>query len=93
VTEAETAVLERLARIETDLTNLRAESNAIRGTLHDLIKSALADHSAAISRLAAAHDHRTGAWWSLYMIAAAAILLIGAGAWLLEHRVDIIIRQ
>ena len=92
MTEAEAAVLERLARIEADLANLRAESNAIRGSLHDLIRTALADHSAAISRLAAAHDQRHGIWMTVAWLIGAAIVISGAFAWLLEHRVEVVIK-
>ena len=92
MTEAETAALERLARIETDLANLRQESQAIRTTLHNLIGTALADHSAAIRALMAAHERHTGVWWAIGWVSAALLVVIGGLAWLVEHDVKILIK-
>jgi hypothetical protein len=56
----EPAIRERLAAIERDVLHLLDESRAIRNTLHSLLTTALADHSAAIRALSAAHEHRSG---------------------------------
>lgn len=84
--------LQRIARLEADIANLKEESRAIRGSLHDLIRTALADHSAAIARLAAAHDQRLGVWWSLVWIGAALAIVVGGIAWLVEHQIQIVIK-
>lgn len=84
--------LQRIVRLEADVANLKEESRAIRGSLHDLIRTALADHSAAIARLAAAHDQKVGIWWALVWIGAGLVIVIGGIAWLLEHQIEIVVK-
>jgi hypothetical protein len=83
---------ERMAAVEADVAALKADSRALQATLHDLIRSALADHSATITRLAAAHDQRLGAWWTIIWIAGGLVLAVGAFAWLLEHNIKIVVQ-
>jgi type VI protein secretion system component VasF len=92
VNEDELQLRERLARIEATVVAVQEESRALRTTLHDLIRSALADHSTAITRLAAAHDNRIGIWWALAWIAAGLVIVAGALAWLLEHQIQIVVK-
>jgi hypothetical protein len=83
---------ERMAAVEADVAMLKAQSHAIQSTLHDLIRSALADHSATIARLAAAHDQRAGAWATIIWVAGGLVLAVGAFAWLLEHNIKIVVQ-
>jgi len=92
VSEDEAPLRERLARIEATVLAVQEESRALRSTLHDLIRSALADHAAAIARLATAHDARLGMWWALIGGGGLLVLVVGAIAWLLEHQVQIVIK-
>jgi len=89
---SEEAVIARLARIETEIATMREENRVLRTTLHDMIGRSLSEHSAAITRLAAAHDTRLGVWWTLVWAGGGVIILSGAIAWLLENRVQIIVR-
>lgn len=84
---------ERLARIETDISHLKDESRAIRDALHSLIRSAMDEHTSAITRLATAHDQRTGIWWTVAWVCGVALVLAGGIAWLLENQVQIIIKR
>lgn len=92
MSDDEAPLRERLARIEATVLAVQEESRALRVTLHDLIRSALADHSTAITRLAAAHDNRIGIWWALAWIGAGLVIVVGALAWLLEHQVQIVVK-
>jgi hypothetical protein len=83
---------ERVAALEADVENLKVHSRALQGTLHDLIKQALADQAAAITRLSTAHDTRLGIWWALVWISAGLVIVIGGIAWLLEHQVEIVVK-
>lgn len=94
VTDAELRTLrERMAAAEANIANLQEESRAIRSSLHELVRTALADHGAAIARLAASHDTKLGIWWTLVWICAGVVVVIGAVAWLLEHQFQIIIKS
>jgi type VI protein secretion system component VasF len=93
MTDPDPTVGERLARIETDISHLREESRAVRDALHGLVRTALADHSAAITRLAAAHDQRQGIWWTVAWVLAALVVIGGAVGWLLENQVQIVIKR
>lgn len=86
------AIIERLARIETEISTMREENRQLRTTLHDMIGRSLGEHSAAITRLAAAHDQRLGIWWALVSMSAILIMLLGAIAWFIENKVEIVLK-
>ena len=71
---------------------MREENRQLRTTLHEMIGRSLSEHSAAITRLAAAHDQRLGIWWALVSMSAILIMLIGALAWFIENKVQILVK-